>query len=192
MSRRTIAITGGIGSGKSVVSHVLRAMGYPVYDCDSEARRLMDNSPEIKRRLSSEISPDAVGADGCINRKAISAVVFADSRLLARLNEIVHGEVRDDIRRRLDTLSDIYCGKPLFVETAILYESGLDSLVDEVWEVTAPEEIRLNRVINRSRLKRSEVMARIRSQKSPSLPHHKIIVNDGTTPVLPQIIGLLQ
>lgn len=190
MRGRIIAITGGIGSGKSVVSHVLRVIGFSVYDCDSEARRLMDNSAEIKQRLKKEISALSVDSEGRINRKAIAEVVFADSALLKKLNEIVHGEVKNDIIRSLESHADD--DKPLFVETAILYESGLDKLADEVWEVTAPEQIRIERVIKRSGLTHSQVKARIESQIMPSLPHHKIIINDGVTPLLPQILSLLK
>ncbi|MDE7143624.1 MAG: dephospho-CoA kinase, partial [Muribaculaceae bacterium] len=113
-----VAITGGIGSGKSVVSRILRCMGYPVYDCDSEARRLMDGSAEILSRIAGEISPDAIGADGRLRRDVLSAMVFSDSSKLQCLNSIVHGAVRKHL---LSTVAS--CGSPLFFfETAILYE----------------------------------------------------------------------
>ncbi len=182
-----VAITGGIGSGKSVVSRVLRAMGYPVYDCDSEARRIMESSPSILSRISSEITPTAIAADGTLDRPALSAVVFSDSDALARLNAIVHGAVRVDVEERI-AASD----SPLFfVETAILYESGFDSLADEVWEVTAPVEERITRVMSRSGLSREEVSRRMASQLTPSSPRHRIIANSSADTVLPQILTLI-
>ncbi|MDE6436166.1 MAG: dephospho-CoA kinase, partial [Muribaculaceae bacterium] len=93
MSTFLIAITGGIGSGKSVVSRVLRAMGYPVYDCDSQAKAIMDADAEIHRRLCSEIDA-AVVTDGVIDRKRLAEIVFNDKAKLAVLNAIVHSAVK--------------------------------------------------------------------------------------------------
>ena len=81
-----IAITGGIGAGKSVVSNVLRVMGYEVFDCDSEAKIIMDSDVEIKHRLITEISPLSVSSDGIIDRRHISSVVFSDKSKLEQLN----------------------------------------------------------------------------------------------------------
>ncbi len=189
---RLIAITGGIGAGKSVVSNILRTMGYDVYDTDFEAKRLMDNDPVIKQRLCSEISPDAVSADGVIDRRHISSIVFADSEKLQTLNAIVHRAVIDDItgwRTQADHRDTI------FVETAILYQSGLDHIVDEVWEVIAPEFIRIQRVMSRNNCSREEVIARIEAQNfSPAEIHDSVntIVNDNDRPILPQITRLLK
>ena len=188
---RLIAITGGIGAGKSVVSRILRAMGYEVYDTDREAKRLMDRSADIKRRLCDEISPLAINIDGSINRQHLASVVFADDAKLSVLNAIVHGAVRDDIHcwHSLPHSRDV-----IFVETAILYQSRLDSIVDEVWDVIAPEELRIARVMSRNNCTRESVTARIASQNYvPNTPHSKIctIANDGVTPLLPQILNLL-
>lgn len=79
----------------------------------------------------------------------------------------------------------------IFVETAILYESGFDSMVDEIWEVTAPVEQRVHRVMVRSGLTEPQVRARIASQLAPSYPHHRIIDNSDSTPLIPQIINIL-
>ncbi len=182
-----VAITGGIGAGKSVVSHMLRAMGLPVYDCDAAARRLMDESCEIKRCIAGEISASAIAQDGSICRQELSSVVFADSEKLSRLNAIVHGAVREDLKMWISRMD-----LPLiFVETAILYESGFDSMVDEIWEVTAPVEQRVHRVMVRSGLTEPQVRARIASQLAPSYPHHRIIDNSDSTPLIPQIINIL-
>lgn len=188
---RIIAVTGGIGSGKSVVSEILRVCGHEVYDCDSEARRLMDCSTEIHRRIADEISPSCV-AGGVIDRAALSEIVFAEADKLGRLNDIVHSHVRADIARRAASLAD---DAVLFVETAILYESRLDRMADEVWQVDAPEELRIERVMRRSGLSEAQVRARIEAQRRtvPGRPHARvhIIINDGFTPVLPRIEELL-
>lgn len=186
---RIIAVTGGIGAGKSVVSRILRAYGYDVYDCDTEAKRIMDRDSRIHDALRRHIHRDVVSDMGVIDRARLSAIVFSDSEKLARLNEIVHGHVRDDIRR-------VAAGcNMLFVETAILYQSGLDMIADCVWEVTAPVEIRVKRVMMRNSCTADDVRARIESQDTYRAPRrHKCIhtiVNDGVTPVLPQVVELV-
>ncbi|WP_305386166.1 dephospho-CoA kinase [uncultured Muribaculum sp.] len=189
-STRLIAITGGIGSGKSVISDILRAMGHKVYDCDTRAKALMDTDESIKNDLINLISIDAVSSDRTIDRKLLSEIVFNDPDALSRLNSIVHKAVRADLRRWRDTSSD----KTVWVETAILYASRLDREVDEVWEVTAPTELRVQRVMKRNSMSREQVLARISSQSTTAAQLHpltKTIVNDGVEPVLPQILSLL-
>lgn len=186
---RLIAISGGIGSGKSVVSAIVGRLGYRVYDCDSRAKRLMDEDKSILQRLAADIDADAV-ADGRIDRRRLASVVFGDAGKLARLNEIVHGAVRADLAL---WVANGRC-EPLFVETAILYQSGLDRMVDEVWDVTAPEALRVVRVMKRNGLTAAEVEARIESQTvDVDKPHANVhkIVNDGESALLPQIERLL-
>lgn len=185
-----VAITGGIGSGKSVVSRIVAVMGMMVYDCDSRAKRLMDTSDEIKRRIASEISEDCITDDNRIDRSRLSKCVFNDATALTTLNMIVHGAVREDFR--------LWCCRHaaehvLFVETAILYQSGMDSMVDEVWEVTASEQVRIARVMERNNLSASEVKARIMSQDAyvPVSKHPRVvhIDNNGDVALLPQILN---
>lgn len=190
---RLIAISGGIGSGKSTVSHALKTMGFVVYDCDSHAKRLTDSSPEILSLIAAEISPTVLNNDGTLNRKALADIVFNDSSCLRCLNSIVHSAVINDIRQWIE------CHKSsqslLFIETAILYQSGLDKLVDEVWNVEAPKNIRITRVMQRNNLKAEDVEARINAQDSfkPAKPHPRTftILNDNTAALLPQIKSLL-
>lgn len=189
---KTICISGGIGSGKSVVCHALRAMGHPVYDTDTEARRIMDADPAIARLIAERISPECIKADGSIHRPTLASIVFADAEKLETLNSIVHAAVRRDLASWIER----HFGRgTAFVETAILYQSGLDRMVDEVWEVTAPEETRIERVMARNSLSREQVVARIHSQRLPegtSLhPRTLEITNDNLTPLLPQIEHLL-
>ncbi|MBP3535559.1 MAG: dephospho-CoA kinase [Muribaculaceae bacterium] len=185
--KRIVAITGGIGAGKSVVCHALGAMGFPVYDCDSQARAIMDNDCDIKARIAAEITPQALGGDNSLNRKAIAACVFSDPEKLKRLNAIVHAAVRDHFA----SWASAQKSPLVFVETAILYESGFDRLVNEIWEVTAPTEIRIDRVMRRSGLSRDEIERRIASQAPTVNPAHRIIVNDDLTPMISQLLQLL-
>lgn len=187
---RLIAITGGIGAGKSIVSHILRLLGYAVYDTDSEAKRLMDSSETIKAEIAAGIDNSAIDDSGNINRKRLAEIVFNNPEKLATLNTIVHAAVRNDIRAFASAIPD----RTVFVETAILYQSKIDRMVDAVWEVTASDEVRIQRVMKRNSLTAEEVAARIRSQHYiPEKTHDcvKVIVNDDTTPVLPQVERLV-
>ncbi len=189
---KLIAITGGIGSGKSVVSRILRANGYIVYDCDNEAKKIMDNDAEIHQLLIRHIHNDAV-KDGIIDRKLIASIVFTDKDKLEKLNSIVHQAVRNDITHKYEALAD---DSIMFIETAILYQSNIDLMVDEVWSVTAPRDLRVRRVILRNNCSYDEVLARIEAQESyvPSHVHPKIckIVNDDIQPILPRVLDLIK
>ena len=184
------AISGGIGSGKSVVARMLQAMGFEVYDCDSRARRLIDNSDSIKQSIARELGACCIAADGSLNRKTVSDIVFNDAGKLGILNAITHAAVRDDLAKwnREQT------GRLKFVETAILYQSGIDRMVDAVIEVAAPVDVRVERIGRRNGLERDDIIRRIESQNFiAENPHHTIytILNDDTTPILPQLQAIL-
>lgn len=183
-----IAITGGIGCGKSIVSLILKEIGYEIYDCDCKAKYLMDNSPTIKDCLKSTFGNDII-IDGTINRVKLANIVFNNKEKLVKLNNIVHSSVKEDlISWKLENSHK----KLLFVETAILYQSGLDSIVDEVWEVNAPLEIRIERVMKRNNISRQDVLSRIESQKYEILAQADyIITNDDKVAILPQLVTIL-
>lgn len=181
---RSIGITGGIGSGKSVVSSLLRTMGYPVYDCDEEARKVM-HSPSVKSSLV-ETFGTIVFKDGMLDRKELANRVFGNNEQLLRLNAIVHPAVRADFLEWVCKQNTSL----VFIESAILYESGLDMTVDEVWFVTAPLELRIARVISRSGLSREEVLRRIDSQMEEAEKGGRAdvtIINDGEKALIPQL-----
>lgn len=186
------AITGGIGSGKSVVSRILRTMGYPVYDSDTEAKAIMDNSTAIKEAIAKDITPLAVKPDGSLDRAAIAAVVFKNAAALACLNNIVHTAVREHLSQWVAAQTSPRC----FVETAILFESKLNTMVQAEWRVVAPEDIRIQRVMARNGISEQQVKDRIAAQTAtPELapiPPRCTILNDYIAPVLPQILRLLQ
>lgn len=168
-----------------MVSHVLQALGYAVYDCDSHAKCLMDTSPDILRAIAAEISPDAV-KDGKIDRPLLSKIVFSDPAALRRLNATVHGAVRLDLARWYQTAP-----KPCFVETAILRESGLDEMCDSVWHVAAPAGLRIARAMARSGMSADHARARVSAQ-STHYPGAETVTNDDKTAILPQILNLLE
>ena len=181
-----IGITGGIGSGKSVIAKQLRQMGYEVYDTDSEAKRLIVEDAHVREQITALFGPEAY-KDGVYQTAFVAQQVFADKTLLARLNAIVHPAVRQDILNRFT--SPPFRGESegglLFIECAILYTAHLDQLCDKVVVVTAPEEVRLARTIARDHSDIDKVRARMRAQNvEEDLNRADIIINnDGNTPI---------
>ena len=189
---KLIAITGGIGCGKSVVARMVQIMGYNVYDCDSRAKALMTNDPEVKKQLTMAFGDETYLDDGTLNRQHLSDVAFADSTALARINGIVHPATARDMLRWADDQAH-QGAKLAFVETALLRTAGLDRVVDSVWHVTAPTDVRIQRVMIRSGLTAQQVQDRITAQSiedSLASGEHAII-NDNTTALLPQVTRLL-
>lgn len=190
-NKRLIAIAGGIGSGKSVVSSILRIMGYPVYDCDSEAKNLMNTSVAIKNDLVANFGAESVTGEGTINTKHISSVVFKDRNALNVINSIVHPRVKEDILLKLEKCEQ----DVMFVETAILLQSNLLDIINGVWLVNAPENIRVERVMKRNAMSEEDVRKRIRAQQGQDysvLSGCCEIMNDGSQAVLPQVEALLR
>lgn len=185
-----VGITGGIGAGKSVVARIVASMGYPVYDTDCEAKRIMCESDVIKNALICHFGENAVIGE-CINNRHIASSVFGNSEALTLLNGIVHPHVIRDVKlwnsRQVSPVT--------FVESAILYQCGLDTTVDEVWIVEADIETRIRRVMARSGLTADEVRRRIASQSDGIARHHdreRTLINDDKMPLVSQILHLLK
>ncbi len=184
-----VGIAGGIGAGKSVVSRVLRLRGYKVYDCDSRARDLMDTSVDIKEALCSWCGEEVIDAEGYIDRVRLGKLFFADTDLRTRVNALVHERVREDVERFVAESK----GTVVFVEAAVMATSGLADMCDMILWVTAPEEVRVKRAMERDNMTRDSVLARIESQRHEfeALEAHSLkvmkIINDDTVSLLSQI-----
>ena len=191
---RLIGLAGGIGSGKSVISRILRQKGYQVYDCDTRARYLMENSQIIKSRIRDEISADVTDGSLPIDRLRLAEIVFHDKKMLKCLTAIVHGVVRDDVRRTVESTLE----KILFVEAAVMAQSGLADICDEIWIVEAPVQQRIERVMARDAINRDAVDARIKSQEEEAelLSSYgaklKVVRNDSIHSLLLQLDELLK
>lgn len=158
---RIIGITGGIGSGKTTVARFFEQQGVPVYYADDRAK-VVSASEEVSGRISG-LFGDEVLTEGVVDRKKLAAVVFASPEKLASLNAIVHPAVKEDfIRWKIQNAN----APILMREAAILFESGSYKDCDKIILVTAPEEIRIRRVIDRSGLTREEVQSRMGNQWS--------------------------
>lgn len=143
-----------------MVSRILRLRGYEVYDCDYEARILMSESDEVRRELTGRWGEYIYLADGSLDRKAVSAIVFADDAQRLWLNELVHGMVRDDINSWKRERSNKIC----FVESAILFESGVAAMCDGIWHVVASPQVRRERIMKRSGMSLDRAEACMASQ----------------------------
>ena len=178
-----IGLTGGIGSGKSFIARGLRERGYAVYDTDCEAKRLIAEDEELKRQLIELFGPDTYAPDGTYQTRYVAQRVFEDRTLLERLNAIVHPAVRRDFEAWKDSLPSSFNLSPFtFLESAILYESGFDTLCDKVVAVVADEELRFRRVIGRDKTEIDKVRARMRAQLSEQELRRRadlVVMNDG-------------
>lgn len=154
-----VGVTGGIGSGKSAVCQCFARLGVPVYDSDSRAKMLMD-SDGIRRAIVDLLGEGAY-RNGVLDRSFVAAKVFSDKMLLAALNAIVHPAVAQDFGAwTLGLASHRY----VLMESAILFESGFDRLVDRVIAVSAPAEMRLERILADRGISREEVVRRMENQ----------------------------
>lgn len=190
-----IGLTGGIGSGKSTIANELAKRGYAVYDCDREAKRIIAQNQTVQAAIIDLLGEEAF-LNGAYNTAYVAQRVFAEPQLLDALNSIVHPAVLKDLRDLKD-LKDL-----LFVESAILFESGIAPLCDKIIVVEAPEEVRIARTIARDYQGQAtpanidKVRARIRAQqKSPASTEALqgktyTVLNDGSL-VLSRVIDLV-
>ncbi len=185
-----VVITGGIGSGKSVITKIVASLGYKVYDCDSRAKMLMTESHKVKDSLIKAFGEKCYLSDGSIDKSYLSNIVFKDKKALKVINSIVHPAVKEDILNVYKRCA----GEVLFVETAIFKESNLHDIVDRVWVVEAPIELRIERVIKRNCNSEKDVRARIENQNSSFdfIKDKDVIINDGIEPILPRIEILIK
>ncbi len=173
---KTIGITGGIGSGKSYVSNLLRQkFGIPVYDCDKEAKRLTAEDEEIRQRLIALVGPE-VFAGGGLNKQLLADYLFADVEHASAVNAIIHPVVLKDFAEwsmvlpRQQSLPGAGASgngqcSMVGLESAILYESGFNASVDYVLFVDAPEDVRLRRAMLRDNASEAQIRARMKMQR---------------------------
>lgn len=163
-----VGITGGIGSGKSLVCSMLRDRGVAIYDCDQRAKELMASDGVIREELIRSFG-DEVFVGGLLNRAYLAERVFSNTDELAKLNAIVHPRVAQDFERWAEAESGVY----VVLESAILFESGFDAKVDVAVAVMAPEELRIERAMQRDGVSRDLIVERMRNQLSDDERCHR-------------------
>lgn len=187
---KVVGITGGIGSGKSTVCEVFEVLGFPVYHSDERAKFLQDHDPEIIQEVKNLLGEAAYTADG-LNRTYVAGRIFQDADMRQALNAIVHPRVRDDF----ESWKQQQNSACIFQESALIYEIGRQNYYDRVVLVTAPLNVRVDRVVARDHSDKKAVEARINAQlsdeeKKQFKPYE--IVNDDKQAVLPQVQRFLR
>ena len=185
------AITGGIGSGKSYVSSLLEERGIPIYNADIESKRLTVQDEGIRKELVALLGED-IYQGATLNKPLLASYLFVNSDNAVKVNSIIHPRVKDDFRRWVESQKDV----PLVgLESAILYESGFDDVVDQVVMVYAPEAVRLQRAMKRDNATEEQVRARMSAQMDDEEKRSKadfVLMNDGIMPLDVQLDDLVR
>ncbi len=163
-----IGVTGGIGSGKSTVCRLFAARGIAVYDTDAAAKRLMAEDAALRRAIEARFGEESY-QEGALNRQWLARQVFGDEAALQALNRLVHPAVIADFERWATEQQSVY----VVVESAILYEAGLDRAVDKVVAVLAPERLRIERAMQRDGATEEQIRSRMAAQLSDEELHRR-------------------
>lgn len=186
-----IGITGGIGVGKSVVTRIFKVLGIPTYDADKEAKDIMVKNDAVRNSLISTFGSETYFEDGSLNREWLSSRVFSNSEELKKLNAIVHPAVIKDGEDWAAAQTSLYSVK----EAALLFESGSYKSLDFNILVSSPLEVRIERVMERDRVDREEVLRRIGKQMPEKEKEELcdfIIFNDDEHSLIEQVMNLHQ
>ena len=184
-----VGITGGIGSGKTTVCQIFEKLGVPVYYADQRAKELMEDDALLRADIKKEFGDDIYDTEGGLRRKALAEIVFNDEKKLLILNSLVHPAVFRDNQSWNDILAKK--GYPYTLrEAALLIETGSYLMLDKLIVVSAPEEDRISRVMERDGSTREQVLARIKAQ----MPEEQkvkygdyIIYNDRIMDLVPEV-----
>ena len=184
-----VGVTGGIGSGKSLVCRIFNTLGIPVFDADSEAKQLMATDAGLIAAIRTEFGDQAYNADGSVNRAYLASQVFNDPQRLELLNSLVHPVAIRAGEEWAERQDAPYTVK----EAALLFESGSYRLNDYTVLVTAPVAVRIERVVQRDGTTAEQVRARMERQwpdEEKIRLADFVIVNDNRQPLLPQVLNL--
>jgi dephospho-CoA kinase len=184
-----VAVTGGIGSGKSIVCEVFEKIGIPVFYADKCAKKIMDTDRNIKEELITYFGTDIFDSNEKLMRGKFAEIIFNNKSALLKVNGIVHPAVRSEFEEWVKIQNAPY----VIEEAAIIFESGLEHNFDRIISVTAPLELRIQRVMKRDKISRNKVFDRLKNQHTDEGKIKKsdfIIVNDDKEMILPQIINI--
>ena len=184
-----VGLTGGIGSGKTIVSQLFKTLGCVIYNSDNRAKDLYFNS-EVKQQVISLLGQEVYTNNGELNKVSISQIVFSDDNKLKQLNAIIHPAVKKDF----DLFVKSYPSNTLIIkESALLFEENLYLNCDATILVTAPIELKIERIIKRNSLSKTEIEKRMLTQwadeqKIPLADF--VIVNDEKQAIVPQVVAI--
>lgn len=186
---KKIGLTGGIGSGKSTVAEIFLGLGIPVFNSDLIARKLQNEDAELKKNIATVFGSE-IYIDGKLDRGKIAEMVFTDKKKLEQLNSIVHPAVANAFEKFCEENEN---AKYVIKEAAILFEIGAEKALDKMIVVSAPDELRINRVMERDLVSREEVLRRMNNQLLQEDKVKKadfVIINDGQELILPQLMSI--
>jgi dephospho-CoA kinase len=189
MSRRLkLGVTGGIGSGKTTVCRIFNVLGIPVFSADMEAKVIMDSDEPVMKKINALTGRDMYSA-GSLDRIKMAMLIFNDRELLEKINKIIHPEVM----KRFQEWEKLQDTAYVILEAAILFESGASKILDRVITVTAPVEERINRVVQRNKLTREQVIERVNNQSDDlyktSLSDY-VISNSENDMIIPAVLRI--
>jgi len=185
----SIGLTGGIGSGKSLVADFFRFLGIPVYTADVEAKRLMVTSELIRESLIEAFGESVYLETGELNRPELAKIIFKDTEALKKVNSIVHPQVRQDYQKWLQKHTQ---ASYVIQESAILFDTGLYKNFDKIITVIADAEIRIQRVMKRDGCSKESVLERMSKQISEQekIERSDFVIYNTSELVIPQIIAI--
>ncbi|GAF14982.1 dephospho-CoA kinase [Bacillus sp. JCM 19046] len=160
-----IGLTGGIASGKSLVSSYLKDKGYPVVDADIIAKRVVEPASPALDQIKAVFGQGMIDESGQLDRKKLGSVIFSDQTKREQLNKIVHPFVRSEMKREADEYEQ-NGHKVIFLDIPLLIENKLEYLVDQTWVVYVDQLTQLNRLITRDQSSEEEALQRINAQQS--------------------------
>ena len=187
-----LGITGGIGSGKSYIAHLLEKKGIPVYDTDQEAKRLTVTHPRIREELSTLLGKEVYQVDGTLNKPLVASYLFSSPEHAGQINGIIHPRVYEDFQLWANRQAEVGAAV-VMMESAILFESGFYKAVDYVVMVYAPLELRIKRAMRRDSASEEQIRVRIAAQMDEEEKKRRadyVIFNDEEMPFESQLTAL--
>ncbi|MBN3034044.1 MAG: dephospho-CoA kinase [Bacteroidales bacterium] len=183
-----VGLTGNMGSGKSIIASIFEVLGVPVFIADLSARRFL-NDPLITHAVIKRFGQGILKGTE-VDRRKMADIVFTDPAALNSLQNIIHPKVREDFMHWCELHND----KPYIIqEAAVLFESGFTELFDKIITVSSPESLRVQRITERDGLTRDEILMRMAYQWDQAKKEQAsdwVIINDGTRPVIPQVLEI--
>ncbi len=158
---KIVGLTGGIGSGKTTVATMFKNLGVPVYIADIEAKKLTNSSKIIRKKLIELLGENAYDSAG-LNRAFVADCIFNDAELLQSVNQIIHPKVKAHFKRWIKKQEGVYCIK----EVAILFENGGYKECDYTILITAPKQLKIERLLQRDNTSAEKIAARMKNQWS--------------------------
>lgn len=165
---KVIGLTGGIGSGKSTVSRMLRGLGAKIIDADQVAREVVEKGKPALKEIAETFGEDTLLEDGTLNRKKLGSIIFSDEKKRLKLNEITHPRIIEEINDQIEKCKEDKCTDLIVLDCALLFEMNMEDMVEESWLVSLDRETQIRRIMARDELSKNDAENRVNAQMSLS------------------------